>query len=131
MSNLTPDVLVYHKFNDIEVAQMRNGYINASALAGGNAKVIQYSAEFAALVWHLSNEMGVDTNNLMFVCNGDFYLHPRLALSFAAWMSDEHYLFVSGWVFTWMQQPVSNFKIRRNPEDVYTHLRKCYRIGDN
>lgn len=131
MSNLSPVVLTFHKFNDIDVAQLRNGYINASTLSGGNAKVIQYSAEYAALVWHLANEMGVDTNNLMFVHNGDFYLHPRLALSFAAWMSDEHYLHVSGWVFAWMQQPVSDFKIRQKSGDIYGHLRRCYRMGDN
>lgn len=126
MSNLSPIVLVCHEFHSRKVAQLRNGYINASVLAGGNAKVIQYSAEFQQLLTLLGDEMSLDTHDLAFVHNGEFYLHPFLVLHFASWLGMAEYLAVSGWVFSWLQPQA--FKIKQKDGDVFGHLRRCYRI---
>ncbi len=96
--------IVKHTLHNTIIGQNENGYINATALSKAyfNAtKVIREPRHWLALertkstVAHLSIVSGIPLSDLIQVVKGGFpenqgtWIHPKLAVRFGIWLSDE------------------------------------------
>ena len=123
---------IEHQVGELVVSQRKqDGYINASKLSRAyEKKTGKYrnpkgwfennrTNEYLEL---LSDKTGIEVYNLMPIQgagkNTEVWLHPRLAVSFAMWLSPEFEMMVSEWVEKWLftdQAPTSQESIALHP----------------
>jgi hypothetical protein len=119
--------VIAHNINDSVVEQRRlDGYINATALASayklttGKRRDVGHWLELERTketLEHLSSITGIPVIELYQVFRGSpssgggTWIHPRLAIRFGIWLSDEFGYLVEEWVEQWLttgQSPINN-----------------------
>lgn len=122
---------IEHQVGELSVSQRKSdGYINATKLA--RAYKLQTKKNKHPKSWFendrtheflylLSNKTGIEIYNLVQSKGGDknieYWIHPKLAVSFAMWLSPEFEMMVSEWVEQWIftkESPVQE-KISLHP----------------
>ena len=106
---------IIHKMNGLTVQQrIKDGYINATALAKayetatGTRKDVRdwlLTDRAKAYIAYLSEKTGIPVFDLVQIKqgrNGGTWLHPKLAIPFATWLSIEFEFQVSEWVEEWL-----------------------------
>ncbi|MFG1206300.1 KilA-N domain-containing protein [Xanthobacter flavus] len=107
----------------------KDGYINATAMCQAADKEWKHYNEnktHKAFFSVLATEVGIPTSELIQTLRGGHphlqgtWVHPRVAIHLAQWLSPEFAVQVSGWVFDWMS---GKTPARSRPELPY-HLRR-------
>lgn len=109
--------IISRKIDGVTVGQQRkDGYVNATALAEAHLKAtgvrrdvnhwldVKRTQEF---IEHLSLKTDIPGNKLVDAKRGRYggtWIHPRLSIRFAMWLSDGLGYLVEEWVERWMTQ---------------------------
>ena len=114
----TTKALIVHKVENRVVPQrVRDGYVNATALCKvAGKKFAKYhenkrTKEFLA---ELSSVVRIRTTDLVQVIQGGrptmqgTWVHPRVAISLAYWMSPKFEVMVTKWVLEWTSEQVAD-----------------------
>lgn len=129
---------IEHKVGDLVVNQRQSdGYINATKLAKAyelnTGRRKNYSDWFEKDRTHeflnvLSSKIGIEVEYLVQSRgdskNKEYWIHPKLAVSFATWLSPEFELMVSEWVEKWLfsgQTPIVE-----QPQTLHPYQRVWY-----
>lgn len=109
---LSLDLIPHNVGGEIIQQRAQDGYINATAMCkAANRPWSRYwdskpSQDFSAA---LATEIGISTSQLIQSLKGGSdlslqgtWVHPRVAIHLAQWLSPEFAVKVSGWVFKWM-----------------------------
>jgi KilA-N domain len=122
--------LILHHVGKVEVGQeIRKGYINATSMALAHREKTGKRRDPASWLGnkrtretleHLSLTTGIPVVKLVVTVEGKYggtYIHPRLAIRFAMWLSDDFGLVVEDWVSGWQRvqhmHQESNWKEQR------------------
>lgn len=119
--------VIAHNINDSVVEQRQSdGYINATALSKAYKLATQHRRDVSEwlsnkrtqeTLEHLSSKTGIPVIELYQAFQGSpetgggTWIHPRLAIRFGIWLSDEFGYLVEEWVEQWLttgQSPINN-----------------------
>lgn len=122
--------VIAHNINDSVVEQRQSdGYINATALSKAYKLATQHRRDVSEwlsnkrtqeTLEHLSSKTGISVIELYQAFQGSpetgggTWIHPRLAIRFGIWLSDEFGYLVEEWVEQWLttgQSPINNESI--------------------
>ena len=118
--------IIAHNISEISVGQRKvDSYINATALATAHRKATGRKRDVSdwlnnkrvqEALKHLSSNTGIEAHELYQVFQGSpengggTWLHPKLSVRFAMWLSDDFGFQVENWIETWMtdrQNPIA------------------------
>ena len=116
--NMPPSLFIEHEIEGVIIPQRPiDGYINATAMCQkAGKKFAQYhmnqsTQEFVAA---LSADVGIPTSAIIQVHKGGYdkqsqgtWVHPKVAIHLAQWLSPEFSVQVTNWVFEWMSGNIS------------------------
>ena len=127
--------IIAHNISEISVEQRKvDGYINATALTAAHRKATGQRKDIAdwlrnkrvqQSLGHLSSITGISVIELHQVFQGSpdngggTWLHPRLSVRFAMWLSDDFGYQVENWVEQWMttsRNPIAQQAQTATPE---------------
>jgi KilA-N domain len=133
--------VIAHNINDSVVEQRRlDGYINATALTrayrletGKRRDVSEWlsNKRTQESLEHLSSKTGIPVIELYQVFQGSpetgggTWIHPKLAIRFGIWLSDEFGYLVEEWVEQWLttgQSPINNESLTAAIEQALTPI---------
>jgi hypothetical protein len=113
--------IVLHQIGNTQIGlRALDGYVNATAMASahkmrtGQQKTVAHWLEnkrTKETLEHLSSVIGIPITELYQVFQGGTpenqgtWIHPKLAVRFGMWLSDEFGLAVENWVEEWRSQP--------------------------
>lgn len=113
--------IILHQINDVQIGlRGTDGYVNATAMASAHkARTGQRKdvADWLRLkrtdetLQHLNSVTGIPVTELYQVFQGAHHeqqgtwIHPKLAVRFGMWLSDEFGLAVENWVEEWRSHP--------------------------
>jgi hypothetical protein len=117
---MTNDI-VLHQVQSVQVGlRTADGYINATAMTAGHRERTQQRKDVfdwlrlkrtEETLQHLSSVTGIPVTELYQVFQGGApenqgtWIHPKLAVRFGMWLSDEFGLAVEEWVEEWRSRP--------------------------
>ena len=126
LTNLDNISVITHRVNDTLIEQRQSdGYVNATALAkaykltSGKRRDVGHWLEMdrtKETLQHLSSITGIPVIELYQVFRGSSengggtWIHPRLAVRFGVWLSDEFGYLVEEWVNQWLTSGLTQDK---------------------
>jgi KilA-N domain len=132
-NEIIPQPVITRMVNDYAVEQRaKDGYINATALTSvyqqvtGKRRNVSHWLELERTretLTHLSSITGIPVIKLYQVFRGSpssgggTWIHPKLAIRFGIWLSDEFGYLVEEWVEQWLtagQSPISSESLTNN-----------------
>lgn len=120
--------LIPHEVNSSLVHQRSdNGYINATALSiAAGKRWHQYISQESTgkYIRALVSKTGISQEELIEEFDGSFWVHPKVAIHLAQWLSAEFAVQVSEWVYEYMEGRVNE------PVKLPAHLNR-YIINDS
>lgn len=112
-----PLPLVQYEFEEEIIYQrVKDGYVNATAMCKANSKQIGHynsAATTIAFVNALADDIGIPISELIQIVKGGnpdlqgTWVHPRVAINLAQWLSPVFSVRVTKWVFDWMSGKVT------------------------